>query len=99
MPNRRDPDATGRGQDGLPSGVPAALADLPWELPATFLGLDDSGDSFERAHAFLVIVPKHTRLETKEPVYALHHRGSAYAARAKDVSDALFRPRTIRMIL
>ena len=57
MPNRRDPAATGRGQDGLPRGVPAGLSDLPWELPATFLGLDDSGDSFERSRAVVLPVP------------------------------------------
>ena len=57
MPNRRDPDAAGRGQGGLPRGVPASLADLPWELPATFLGLDDSGDSFERSGAVVLPVP------------------------------------------
>ena len=57
MPNRRDPSAAGRGQDGPPRGVPASLAELPWELPATFLGLDDSGDSFERAGAVVFPVP------------------------------------------
>ncbi len=57
MPNRRDPSAEGRGQTGLPRGVPASLAELPWELPATFLGLDDSRDSFERAGAVLLPVP------------------------------------------
>jgi agmatinase len=58
MPNRRDPDAAGRGlEDDAPRGVPVGLGDLPWELPRTFLGLDDPGGSFERADAVLLPVP------------------------------------------
>lgn len=57
MPNRRDPEAPGRGQEGLPRGVPESLADLPWELPRTFLGLDDTVDSFGRSSAVVLPVP------------------------------------------
>lgn len=58
MPNRRDPEATGRGLEAeAPRGVPPALGDLPWELPRTFLGLDDASGSFERADAILLPVP------------------------------------------
>ena len=58
MPNRRDPEATGRGlADKTPRGVPSELGDLPWELPHTFLGLDDPSDSFARADAVLLPVP------------------------------------------
>lgn len=58
MPNRRDPAATGRGlADKTPRGVPSELGDLPWELPHTFLGLDDPSDSFARADAVLLPVP------------------------------------------
>lgn len=58
MPNRRDDDAAGRGTaDAAPRGVPAGLGDLPWELPRTFLGLDDPADSFARSDAVLLPVP------------------------------------------
>ena len=58
MPNRRDEDAAGRGTaDETPRGVPAGLGGLPWELPRTFLGLDDPADSFDRADAVLLPVP------------------------------------------
>jgi agmatinase len=58
MPNRRDPDAAGRGlEDDAPRGVPKGLGDLPWELPRTFLGLDDPRASFDRADAVLLPVP------------------------------------------
>ena len=58
MPNRRDPDASGRGLEGdAPEGVPASLGDLAWELPHTFLGLDQPVDSFERADALILPVP------------------------------------------
>lgn len=69
VPNRRDPEAPGRG-DGTggadsagpaartgPGGLPAALADLPWELPHTFLGLDEVAGAFETARAALLPVP------------------------------------------
>lgn len=58
MPNRRDPDAPGRGsEEGAPRGVPASLSDLPWELPHTFLGLDHPEGSFDAADAVLLPVP------------------------------------------
>lgn len=59
MPNRRDPDAAGRGP--LPDvgrlSVPASLADLGWELPHTFLGLDEDSADFGRARAVVLPVP------------------------------------------
>ncbi len=57
MPNRRDPESPGRASEGRPRGVPEELADLPWELPHTFLGLDDGGDAFGRASAVVLPVP------------------------------------------
>lgn len=59
MPNRRDPDAPGRGADetGPPPRVPAALADLPWELPHTFLGLDEASSAWATSRAVLLPVP------------------------------------------
>jgi agmatinase len=58
MPNRRDPDASGRGlEDDAPRGVPPSLGGLPWELPHSFLGLDQPHDSFDRADVLLLPVP------------------------------------------
>jgi len=58
MPNRPDPDAEGRAPGGAsPPPVPPSLADLPWELPRTFLGLQRPADSFERADALVLPVP------------------------------------------
>ena len=58
MPNRRDPDATGRGVEGSgPRAVPGGLHDLPWELPHAFLGLEETPDSFDRADALVLPVP------------------------------------------
>lgn len=58
MPNRPDPEAAGRGQEPMrPRGVPVGLADLPWELPRSFLGLHRSGDSFDGADAVVLPVP------------------------------------------
>lgn len=64
MPNRRSADATGRGADPAhagdvvnPSGLPAGLDDLPWELPHTFLGLDEDASDFGSASAVLLPVP------------------------------------------
>ncbi|MDA0311211.1 MAG: agmatinase [Gemmatimonadetes bacterium] len=60
MPNRRDPDG-GRGHDdAVPAsvvGVPAELNDLPWELPHTFLGLDQLSGGFDRSAAVILPVP------------------------------------------
>ncbi len=55
MPNRRDPDHTGRGGD--PAPAQGALADLPWELPHSFLGLDEEAGGFDGASAVLLPVP------------------------------------------
>ena len=57
MPNRRDPDASGRGGEcSDPVGLPG-LGDLPWELPHTFLGLDEVAGSFAEAAAVILPVP------------------------------------------
>lgn len=40
-----------------PLGLPAGLEDLNWELPHTFLGLDEAAGAFERARAVLFPVP------------------------------------------
>lgn len=58
MPNRRDPEASGRGtEDDAPHGVPARLGGLQWELPHTFLGLDAPAGSAKNADAWLLPVP------------------------------------------
>jgi agmatinase len=54
MPNRRDETQQGRGAPALAGGP---LADLPWELPHTFLGLDEDASAFERAGAVILPVP------------------------------------------
>ena len=53
MPNRIDPKAGGREAVGVPEG----LADLPWELPHRFLGLDDTASGLEGARAIILPVP------------------------------------------
>lgn len=55
MPNRRDPDHSGRGGDPAPAR--GALADLSWELPHTFLGLDEETGAFADARAVILPVP------------------------------------------
>lgn len=40
-----------------PSGLPAGLEGLHWELPHTFLALDDAGADFTRAAAVILPVP------------------------------------------
>jgi agmatinase len=57
LPNRRDPDAGGRGGDAGIPGLPPGLDDLPWELPHTFLGLDEVAGGFERSAAVVLPVP------------------------------------------
>lgn len=66
MPNRRDPEHEGRGPSPAagptgssePAGaVPPELADLPWELPHTFLGLDEVASDFQAASAVILPVP------------------------------------------
>ena len=60
MPNRRDPDI-GRGhesdQTAAPAGVPSELSDLPWELPHTFLAMDEVSGSLETAAGVILPVP------------------------------------------
>lgn len=53
MPNRRDPEHSGRG--AAPSR--GELSDLPWELPHAFLGLDEEAADFETAAAVILPVP------------------------------------------
>lgn len=64
MPNRRDPAAPGRGdisprnQDDPPvPDLPAPLRALPWELPRSFLGLDERASRFDVARAVILPVP------------------------------------------
>ena len=64
MPNQRDPGAPGRGplespetaDDGAGT-VPEPLRHLPWELPHTFLGLDEDGSNFNDARTVILPVP------------------------------------------
>ena len=61
MPNRRDPEAAGRGTrdtgSSAPPGVPPELADLPWALPHSFLGLDEVAGAFEPSAGVILPVP------------------------------------------
>lgn len=64
MPNQRNPNAPGRGSDPAgehdvvtPTGLPAGLEELNWELPHTFLGLDEAAADFEKAAAVIFPVP------------------------------------------
>lgn len=64
MPNQRNPNASGRGTDPTgahdlvtPPGLPAGLEDLNWELPHTFLGLDEAAADFANASAVILPVP------------------------------------------
>ncbi|MCG6954991.1 MAG: agmatinase [Gemmatimonadetes bacterium] len=64
MPNQRNPRAPGRGADPAgarysvnPPGLPRGLEGLDWELPHTFLGLDEVAGAFETAKAVLLPVP------------------------------------------
>ncbi len=54
MPNRRDDTHAGRG---APADAGGPLADLPWELPHAFLGLDEEASDFEQAAAVILPVP------------------------------------------
>jgi agmatinase len=54
MPNRPDPDATGRGGA---DAADAPFARLPVELPHTFLGLDGEEASLEGSAAVILPVP------------------------------------------
>jgi len=58
MPNRRDEETPGRGKpDSDANGFPGGLAELSWELPHTFLGLDEEASDFEKARAVVLPVP------------------------------------------
>ncbi len=64
MPNQRNPETSGRGGGPAganivvtPAGLPRGLETLPWELPHTFLGLDEAAADFEKAAAVILPVP------------------------------------------
>jgi len=59
MPNRRDDEVPGRGHADPESGVPMpeSLKELSWELPHTFLGLDEASSDFGGASAVIFPVP------------------------------------------
>lgn len=57
MPNRRDPEQEGRGSPAEAGGVPDPLKELSWELPHTFLGLDEEAADFGSASAVVFPVP------------------------------------------
>ena len=58
MPNRRSDDAPGRGpSEGRDTPPSPGSAHLPWELPHTFLGLDEAASAFSRARAVVLPVP------------------------------------------
>ena len=65
MPNRRSSRTPGRGfkPDGgesQPASVPRGLSGLPWELPHTFLGLDEEGTDCRTCQAVILPVPYET---------------------------------------
>ena len=62
MPNRRSDDAQGRGSGNPEAGGsglrgPGGDASFPWELPHTFLGLDEGASSLDRASSVILPVP------------------------------------------
>ena len=62
VPNRRSGETPGRGlePDGVPDrggAPPPGLSDLPWELPHTFLGLDEEASDFGRCRVVILPVP------------------------------------------
>jgi agmatinase len=64
MPNERSEGAPGRGPlftsesaDRRAMNLPERLRDLDWELPHTFLGLDEEGSDFEKAGVVILPVP------------------------------------------
>lgn len=60
MPNRRSDDAQGRGTGSPGNGAPGPRAldtGFPWELPHTFLGLDEAASAISRSRAFILPVP------------------------------------------
>ncbi len=48
---------------------------------------DGYADYYKSSRGFQDIEAKDKRLKTKEPIYAFHHQGTAYAARAKNLED------------
>jgi agmatinase len=65
MPNRRSSQTPGRGFESdsdpeQPSQLPVGLSDLPWELPHTFLGLDETATDFGTSKAVILPVPYET---------------------------------------
>ena len=60
MPNRRSKNAPGRGggrEEDTPSKAPKGALSLPWELPHTFLGLDEEASAFAAAKSLILPVP------------------------------------------
>jgi N1-aminopropylagmatine ureohydrolase len=60
MPNRRSPGTPRRGApgNGHPVGdIAERLKELAWELPHTYLGLDEGASGFDSARAVLLPVP------------------------------------------
>lgn len=58
MPTRGEPGERGRGGgSGWGQGPRERLPELPWELPASFLGLEGSESAWESARAFILPVP------------------------------------------
>ena len=65
MPNRRSVETPGRGlgargDSGSGASLPPGLADLPWELPHTFLALDEAASHFGGSKAVILPVPYET---------------------------------------
>jgi agmatinase len=61
MPNRRSDDVPGRGAGDTGASKPGSPRpegeSLPWELPHTFLGLDEVASDPEKARAYILPVP------------------------------------------
>lgn len=61
MPNRRSDAAPGRGSPkGMTAPAGHLSADLPWELPHSFLGLDEAASELETARAVILPIPYET---------------------------------------
>ncbi len=65
VPNRRSSRTPGRGFEPegdpeQPGRLPPGLSDLPWELPHTFLGLDEEATDFGKCRAVILPVPYET---------------------------------------
>ena len=62
MPNRRSEKVPGRGFQRTEGSegdgqLLQELSDLPWELPNTFLGLDEERSAIDSANAVILPVP------------------------------------------